>query len=56
MFLSFGFSKFLAMSKVQTENFHLGLKKNSAKICALESMRVFLEIQHEYRPKNREQV
>lgn len=32
MFLYFGFSVFCAMSKVQCENFHLSLKKNSANI------------------------
>lgn len=32
MFLYFGLSVFCAMSKVQCENFHLSLKKNSANI------------------------
>lgn len=35
MFFSFGFNIFLAVSKVQSEIFHLSLKKNSAKIWAL---------------------
>lgn len=35
MFLYFGFSVFCAMSKVQCENFHLSLKKNSANIWVL---------------------